>query len=73
MFNPSDEDAFKTQFIKSKSAYFVLTYDTGITKTSRWRARDFDASSNLRRNIESKLFWRNATKEGLIKVEAFVD
>ena len=72
-FHPADEKLFKDELLKSRKAHFVLTYDSGAVKQTSWDASDFKGSSNLRGNIQSKTFWRNRNKEGLIKVEAFID
>lgn len=72
-FYPSDETLFKEELLKSKKAYFILTYNSGKKVKTLWDAKDFTVSSNLRGNIQSKTFWRNKSKEGLIKVEAFID
>lgn len=73
IFHPADEEEFKKELLKSKKAHFELTYDTGVTKTSPWNAAKFSSTSNLRGNIESKAFWREKDKEGLVKVEVFID
>ena len=73
IFYPSDEVIFKNDLLRSKKAHFVLTYDSGAVKTTSWDAKNFEESSNLRGNIQSKTFWRNGKKEGLIKVEAYID
>ena len=70
---PSDAKKFKEQLLQRKKAHFVLTYDSGIQKITTWNANDFKPASNLRGNITSKPFWRNGKKEGLIKVEAYID
>ncbi len=72
IFYPADERRFKAELIKKKKANIVLTYDTGIKKFTSWKADRFTASSDLRGNIESKTFWRDRNKDGLIKVEVFV-
>ena len=72
-FHPANEEQFKIELLKKKKAYFELTYDTGIKKLEFWNAEKFKGTSNLRGNIESKTFWRNKGKEGLIKVEVFID
>lgn len=73
IFNPNDEGEFKQALLKSKKARFVLTYDSGHIKESFWNAESFDITSNLRGNIQSRPFWRNKSKEGLVKVEVVVD
>lgn len=73
IFHPADEQEFKDKLLKRKSARFELTYDSGAVKTTPWNANDFKPTSNLRGNIQSKTFWRNGKKEGLIKVEAYID
>ena len=73
VFHPTDELAFKDALLKSRKAHFVLTYDSGAIKETSWDARSFEETSNLRRNIESKTFWRKRKSEGLIKVDVFVD
>ena len=73
IFHPTDEETFKNDLLLSKKAHFVLTYDSGAVKTTPWDAKNFDGTSNLRGNIQSKTFWRNRTKEGLTKVEAYID
>lgn len=73
VFCPADEEQFKTELLKRKSARFVLTYDSGAVKTTSWDASKFKITSDLRGNIESKTFWRNAGKEGLVRVEVFID
>ena len=73
IFVPADENIFKTELLKSKKAHFVLTYASGKIVTSPWNISSFDASSNLRSNIQSRPFWRNKAKEGLVKVEVFID
>jgi hypothetical protein len=73
VFHPMDERAFKEALLKSRKAHFVLTYDSGAIKETSWDARSFEETSNLRRNIESKTFWRKRKSEGLIKVDVFVD
>ena len=73
VFYPADEQLFKTELVKSKKAHFVLTYASGKKVTTPWSAFSFDSDSNLRGNIQSRPFWRNKTKEGLIKVEVFID
>lgn len=72
VFYPADESQFKNELLKTKKAHFVLTYDTGVKKTSMWKAESFDTTSNLRANIQSRPFWRNKKQEGLIKVEVFI-
>ena len=73
VFYPADEKEFKRELIKRKKAKFILSYDSGAVKESFWDAKDFDESSNLRGNIQSRPFWRNKKAEGLIKVEVLVD
>lgn len=73
IFNPADEQLFKNELLKSKKAHFVLTYDSGAIKASAWDAKKFTAASDLKGNIESRPFWRNKSKEGLVKVEVFID
>lgn len=73
IFHPADEYQFKTELLKQKKAHFVLTYSSGKTVTTPWNASSFDAESNLRKNIQSRPFWRNKSKEGLVKVEVFID
>ena len=73
IFHPSDEKLFKTELLKSQKAYFELTYDSGKTVKSPWDAKKFKSTSDLRGNIESKTFWRNKTREGLVKIEVFID
>ena len=73
IFNPADEAEFKRRLLASKSSHFILTYDDGKVMRSNWKAANFTESSDLRRNIESRVFWRNRSKEGLLRVEAFVD
>lgn len=73
IFHPADEYQFKIELLKQKKAHFVLTYSSGKTVTTPWSASSFDAGSNLRGNIQSRPFWRSKNKEGLVKVEVFVD
>ena len=73
LFCPSDEELFKSKLLASKKAHFILTYESGKTVTSPWNASSLDTTSNIRSNIQSRPFWRNKTKEGLIKVEVYVD
>ena len=73
IFYPSDEEQFKNELLRSKKAHFVLTYQSGVIKTSPWTADHFDITSNLRANIQSKPFWRKKTQEGLLKVEVHID
>ncbi len=69
VFSPADEAAFKKELLIRKKATFVLTYDSGAVKESPWKADNMNESSNLRGNIQSRPFWRNKNKEGLVKVE----
>ena len=73
IFYPSDEEQFKNELLRTKKAHFVLTYQSGVIKTSPWMADRFDITSNLRANIQSKPFWRKKTQEGLLKVEVHID
>lgn len=73
VFFPSDENQFKKELLQKKRARFVLTYDSGAIKTSLWKADSFDSDSNLKANIQSRPFWRNKVKEGLVKVEVYID
>lgn len=73
VFFPADEAVFKDELIKCKKACIVLTYDSGKVISTPWDARRMDASSNLRSNIQGKTFWRNGSKEGLVKVEVYLD
>ena len=73
IFHSTDENSFKSELLKSKKAHFVLTYASGKVVTSPWNVSSFDTNSNLRRNIQSRPFWRSKAKEGLIKVEVFID
>ena len=73
VFHPADEAQFKDALLKSKKAHFELTYNTGAVKSSLWDAQDFKDTSNLRGNIQSKTFWRSREKEGLVKVEVYID
>lgn len=73
IFYPADEHQFKMELLKGKKAHFVLTYSSGKTVTTPWNASSFDAGSNLRGNIQSRPFWRNKNKEGLVKVEVRID
>jgi hypothetical protein len=73
VFCPAGEEQFKSELLKSKKARIVLTYDSGHVKETAWNAESFDITSNLRRNIQSRPFWRNKNKEGLVKVEVIVD
>lgn len=72
IFSPADEVEFKQELIKRKKAKFILTYDSGAIKESVWDAKDFDESSNLRGNIQSRPFWRSKKQEGLVKVEVII-
>ena len=73
IFYPSDEQVFKAGLLTSKKAHFVLTYDSGVEKKTFWDARNFEHSSSLRGNIQSKTFWRSGRAEGLVKVEVYID
>ena len=73
VFYPADEMQFKEELMKTKKARFALTYETGVIKKSVWKAESFDASSNLRANIQSRPFWRKKDQEGLVKVEVYID
>ena len=73
VFHPADEQEFKKKLLARGKAHFELTYDSGAVKLTPWNAKNFEETSNLRGNIQSKTFWRNGKKEGLVKVEAFVD
>lgn len=73
IFYPANEEQFKIELLKRQKAHFELTYNTGIKKTIFWNAEKLKVTSNLRGNIESKTFWRNKDKEGLMKVEVFID
>ena len=73
IFYPSDEEQFKNELLRTKKAHFVLTYQSGVKKTSPWMADRFDITSNLRANIQSKPFWRKKTQEGLMKVEVYIN
>jgi hypothetical protein len=73
IFYPSDEEQFKNELLKTQKAHFVLTYQSGMIKTSPWTADHFEATSNLRANIQSKPFWRKKKQEGLVKVEVYID
>ena len=73
IFYPDDEQLFKAELLKCKKAHFELTYDSGKTVESPWDAKKLTTASDLRANIQSKTFWRNKNKEGLIKVEVFID
>lgn len=73
IFYPADELQFRTELLSRKKAHFVLTYASGKTVISPWKASSFDVGSSLRGNIQSRPFWRTKNKEGLIKVEVFID
>lgn len=73
VFCPADEEQFKQELVRSKKAHFVLTYASGATKTTPWKADSFEHTSNLRANIQSRPFWRNKDNEGLVKVEVILD
>ena len=73
VFYPENEQMFKEKLLQSKKAHFVLTYDSGVVKQVKWDAKNFEETSNLKGNIQSKTFWRYGKTEGLIKVEAYVD
>ena len=73
VFHPNNEQLFKEMLIKTKKAFFELTYETGVQKKTDWDASRFTTDSNLRGNIESKTFWRYKDHEGLINVEVFID
>ena len=73
IFTPADEKQFKNELLIRKKAHFDLTYASGKKVTSPWNASSFDSDSNLRGNVQSRPFWRNKAKEGLIKVEVFID
>ena len=73
IFYPEDEEQFKIELLQKKKARFVLTYDSGIIKTSPWKCETLDKNSNLRANIQSRPFWRKKNQEGLVKVEVFID
>lgn len=73
IFYPSDEKEFKRRLLQIKKARFILVYDTGVKKESKWDAKSFEKSSNVRGNIQSRPFWRNRKKEGLIRVEVILD
>ena len=67
-FIPAGEKEFKEKLLNSKFATITLIYDSGRTEIRPWNANNFDVSSSLRGNIQSKPFWRNKGREGLIKV-----
>lgn len=73
IFNPSEEKQFKNELLKSKKAHFILTYISGKKVKTPWNAQKFKETSDLKGNIESKTFWRNKNKEGLVKVEVFIN
>lgn len=73
IFHPADEQQFKDELLKSQKAHFELTYTSGEVKKAPWNAKGFKHTSKLRGNIESKNFWRNRLKDGLIKVEVYID
>lgn len=72
IFYPADEEVFKTELLKIKNAHFILTYDTGATKVVRWKVHKFNSASSLRGNIETKNWWREEKKKGLIKVQTYL-
>ena len=73
VFVPADESQFKEELLKTKKAHFVLTYASGHKKVSTWKAENFEASSGLKGNIQSRPFWRKKDSEGLVKVEVIID
>ena len=73
IFCPADEIGFKAELLRRKKAHFVLTYASGKVVTSPWNVSSFGVESNLRGNIQSRPFWRNKNKEGLVQVEVFID
>ena len=73
VFVPADESQFKEELLKNKQAHFVLTYASGHKKVSVWKADNFDIASDLKRNIQSRPFWRKKNSEGLLKVEVIID
>lgn len=73
VFFPADESEFRRQLLIRKKAKFVLTYDSGAVKETTWDAKDFEETSNLRGNIQSRPFWRNKKSEGLLRVEVLID
>ena len=72
ILEPADENAFKEMLLSSKRAEFSLTYDTGITKVSLWKADKISEDSSIRANIQSRPFWRKRNSEGLVQVVARV-
>lgn len=68
VFVPANENEFKNKLLANKYANITLIYDSGRTETRQWNANNFDISSSLRGNIQSKPFWRNKGREGLVKV-----
>jgi len=72
IFSPCNETVFKKELIRTKKAIFTLYYESGAIKSSPWNAENFDENSNLRGNIQSRPFWRDKKKDGLLKVEVSI-
>lgn len=73
VFHPEDEETFKQELLQRKKAHFLLSYDSGATKETEWKANHFTEESNLRANIQGRPFWRKRKSEGLIKVDVYIE
>ena len=76
-FIPSDEEEFKKLLISKKRAYIKIIYENGTEELKPWKASNFNESSGLRSNINSKTWFRSGYKnkngecvvEGVFSIE----
>ena len=76
-FIPSNEKEFEEQLLSKKRAYIKIIYENGTKELKPWDASNFKESSELRKNINSKTWFRSGYKnkngqcvaEGVFSIE----
>lgn len=72
IFNPSDIDIFRNELINKKRAEITWIYNDGTRKLKLWKAEGITPTTNIKKNIQSRLEWRKKDDDGLLEVHVRV-
>ena len=72
IFYPSNSQEFKRLLLEKKQAYRRITYVSGESKMSVWKAERFDESSSVLGNIYSGVL-RDWQDKGIIRAEFAIE
>lgn len=65
---PPDPDVFKSELLQKKRAIITWVYCDGTQEDQGWNASQFQPTSSVKGNLQSRPQWRNKETRGLIEV-----